>query len=291
MPSIIDHPGELFARCERARQAGQRIGFVPTMGALHDGHLALVNEAGRRGATLRVVSIFVNPLQFGPNEDLARYPRTFDEDVARCAASGVDLVYAPTPGEMYPEGFQTHVEVVGTTRHWEGEFRPEHFRGVTTVVAKLLIAVGPCVAVFGRKDYQQWKTLERMARDLDLPVEIVGMPTVREPDGLALSSRNRYLDAERRVRALAIATGLSRAHDAYEAGERSPDVLARIAREPIAAAFDDIDYVAAAHPETLEPLAAPADDILLLVAARLGTTRLIDNLALGSEPRPQRAPG
>ncbi len=286
MTTIVREPRELFARCESARKQGERIGFVPTMGALHDGHMALVDEAARRGATLQVVSIFVNPLQFGPNEDFARYPRTFDDDVARCRARGVAFVYAPTPESMYPEGFQTHVEVTGTTARWEGAFRPEHFRGVTTVVAKLFMAVGPSVAVFGRKDYQQWKTLERMVRDLDLPIDIVGMPTVREADGLALSSRNRYLDAERRTRALAIAYGLSRAHDAFAAGERSPALLASLAREPIAQLFDRIDYVAAVDPETLEPLEAERDQVLLLVAAHLGATRLIDNLVLGSDPRP-----
>ena len=224
MATIVREPRELFAYCERARHSGQQIGFVPTMGALHAGHLALVDEATRRGATLRVVSIFVNPLQFGPNEDLARYPRTFEADRAQCEAHGVDVIYAPTPERMYPPGFQTHVEVEQLTRRWEGAFRPDHFRGVATVVAKLLLAVGPCLAVFGRKDYQQWKTLERLVRDLDLPVELVGMRTVREPDGLALSSRNRYLDAAHRERALAIARGLRLAHDAYAVVSNSQEV-------------------------------------------------------------------
>jgi pantoate--beta-alanine ligase len=287
LPTVVREPRELFARCEEARRAGERIGFVPTMGALHAGHLALVDEATRRGATVRALSIFVNPLQFGPNEDFGRYPRTFDDDVALCAARGVDLVYAPTPETMYPAGFQTHVEVERTTQRWEGTHRPDHFRGVTTVVLKLLMAVGACVAMFGRKDYQQWKTLERMSRDLDLPVQLVGMPTVREADGLALSSRNRYLDAERRARALAISTGLSRAHDAYAAGERRAGRLSQLVREPIAAAFDRIDYVEAVHPETLEPLTGESEDILLLVAAHLASTRLIDNLVLGQDARPQ----
>lgn len=286
MATILRSAPELFAHCERARHAGARVGLVPTMGALHDGHLALVDEATRLGATLRVVSIFVNPLQFGPSEDFARYPRTFDDDVARCRARGVDVIYAPTPASMYPAGFQTHVEVERVTQRWEGAFRPHHFRGVTTVVTKLFVATGPCVAVFGRKDYQQWKTLERMVRDLELPVDVVGMPTVREPDGLALSSRNRYLDAGQRERALAIAHGLSAAHDAFGGGERDPRALTALARAPVESAFDRIDYLSAVDPETLEPLEAAGERVLLLVAAHLGSTRLIDNLELGVDTRP-----
>jgi len=286
MSMVIRDPRELFAHCERARHGGARIGFVPTMGALHDGHLALVDEAVRRGATQSVVSIFVNPLQFGPSEDFSRYPRTFEDDLARCTARGVDVVYAPSPETMYPPGFQTHVEVERVTTRWEGAFRPTHFRGVTTVVTKLLLAVGPCVAVFGRKDYQQWRTLDRLVHDLALPIEIVGMPTVREPDGLALSSRNRYLDGERRVRALAIASGLRQAHDLYRGGERAPETLSGVVRAAVLAAFDRIDYVEAVDPETLEPLSGASDEVLILVAAHLGATRLIDNMHLGHDARP-----
>ncbi|HEY6879088.1 MAG TPA: pantoate--beta-alanine ligase [Polyangiales bacterium] len=286
MAQIIRDARELFERCERARHEGARVGFVPTMGALHDGHLALVDEATRRGATLRVVSIFVNPLQFGVNEDFGRYPRTLEADVERCESRGVELIYAPPPERMYPPGFQTHVEVEQVTRRWEGKFRPTHFRGVTTVVTKLLLAVGPCIAVFGRKDYQQFKTLSRLVHDLDIPVDIVGMPTVREADGLALSSRNRYLDAAQRQRALAIARGLRKAFDAFATGERSPDVLSALAREEIAPAFDRIDYVEAVHPDTLEPLTQAAEAQLILVAAHVGSTRLIDNLCLGLDARP-----
>jgi pantoate--beta-alanine ligase len=286
MATIVRDARELFAHCEKARQQGQRIGFVPTMGALHEGHLALTDEAVRRGASVRVVSIFVNPLQFGPSEDFSRYPRTLEADVARCEQRGVELIYAPPPERMYPPGFQTHVEVEQLTRRWEGAFRPAHFRGVTTVVTKLLLAVGPCIAVFGRKDYQQWRTLDRLVKDLDIPVELVGMPTVREPDGLALSSRNRYLDPERRIKALAIADGLRRAHDAYAGGERAAAALSALARDAISAQFDRIDYVESVHPETLEPTEGASDTQLLLVAAHLGTTRLIDNLWLGHDPRP-----
>ncbi len=286
MAQIIRDARELFERCERARHEGARVGMVPTMGALHDGHLALVDEATRRGANLRVVSIFVNPLQFGVNEDFGRYPRTLEADVARCEARGVELIYAPPPERMYPPGFQTHVEVEQVTQRWEGKFRPSHFRGVTTVVTKLLLAVGPCIAVFGRKDYQQFKTLSRLVQDLDIPVDIVGMPTVRESDGLALSSRNRYLSAGDRERALSIARGLRKAHDAYHDGERSPAALSELARAEITAAFDRIDYVEAVHPDTLEPLERPSDAPLILVAAHVGSTRLIDNLLLGQDARP-----
>jgi pantoate--beta-alanine ligase len=286
MATIVRDARELYAHCEQARHEGNRIGFVPTMGALHDGHLALVGEARRRGASVNVVSIFVNPMQFGPTEDFARYPRTLEADVARCEAEGVDFIYAPPPERMYPPGFQTHVEVERVTQRWEGAFRPAHFRGVTTVVTKLLLAVGPCLAVFGRKDYQQFKTLDRLVLDLGLLVELVGMPTVREADGLALSSRNRYLDAERRQRALAIANGLRHAHAAYRAGERDAARLTEVARAPIAAAFDSIDYVASVDPETLEPLDGPHDAQLLLVAAHVGGTRLIDNTRLDQDAPP-----
>jgi pantoate--beta-alanine ligase len=285
MTEVIHEPGELFARCEAERRAGRRVGFVPTMGALHDGHLSLVEGTRTRGARFHVLSIFVNPLQFGPTEDFGRYPRTFDADLQRCRAAGVDVIYAPSPEAMYPKGFQTHVEVGELTKRFEGSFRPAHFRGVTTVVCKLFTAVGPCVALFGRKDYQQWKVLERMARDLDLPVELVGAPIVREPDGLAMSSRNRYLDAPSREKALAIASGLRAAHDAYESGQRDPATLAALVQAPIEKAFDRIDYVEAADPETLEP-ATTGDRVVLLVAAHLGKTRLIDNLELGHDPRP-----
>ena len=183
-PSVIHAPEDFRARCDRARAEGLRVGFVPTMGALHEGHLTLAREArnrvGERG--LVAVSIFVNPTQFGPTEDLARYPRELDADVARCARAGVDVVFAPSPREMYPPGDQTRVRVPAVAAPMCGPFRPTHFEGVATVVTKLFALAGPCVALFGRKDYQQWRLLDRMARDLFLPVEVVGHPTVREPD-------------------------------------------------------------------------------------------------------------
>jgi pantoate--beta-alanine ligase len=286
MTRVVETAMEQFTRCEEARRDGERVGFVPTMGALHDGHLSLVAASERCGATFKVVSIFVNPLQFGPSEDFARYPRTFADDLARCRQAGVDLVYAPAPEAMYPVGFQSAAEVRELTKHFEGAFRPDHFRGVSTVVLKLWNAVGSCVSLFGRKDYQQWRVLSRLALDLDLPVEVVGADIVRESDGLAMSSRNRYLDPEARTRALAIAEGLRAAHDAFATGERSPAVLGELARSPIARAFDRIDYVAVANALTLEPIDAPSDEMVVLVAAHLGATRLIDNLQLGRDRRP-----
>jgi pantoate--beta-alanine ligase len=286
MTRVVETAMELFTRCEEARRAGERVGFVPTMGALHDGHLSLVEASERRGATFKVVSIFVNPLQFGPSEDFGRYPRTFADDLARCREAGVDLVYAPAPEAMYPAGFQTVAEVSELTKTFEGAFRPTHFRGVTTVVLKLWNAVGSCVSLFGRKDYQQWRVLSRLALDLDLPIEVVGADIVREADGLALSSRNRYLDPEARTRALAIAQGLRAAYDAFARGERSPATLAALAEGPIAASFDRIDYVAVADALTLQPLEVASAEMVVLVAAHLGATRLIDNLQLGRDKRP-----
>ncbi|HEX6242664.1 MAG TPA: pantoate--beta-alanine ligase [Polyangiales bacterium] len=286
MTLVVETFQELFAQCERARHGGERVGFVPTMGALHEGHISLVEAARRHGATFTVVSIFVNPLQFGPSEDYTRYPRTFEADVARCREAEVDLVYAPAAQAMYPEGFQTKVELSQLTTGFEGSFRPGHFAGVCTVVLKLWNAVGSCVSLFGRKDYQQWRVLSQLALDLDLPIEVVGANIVRESDGLAMSSRNRYLDASARERALAIAQGLRAAFDAHRAGERSPARLTELVRAPIEAAFDRIDYVACVDPKTLTPLTAPSERSLLLVAAHLGSTRLIDNLELGRDPRP-----
>jgi pantoate--beta-alanine ligase len=284
----VHEPGALRAACDSARAAGRRVGLVPTMGALHAGHLSLIEEARRRGAEHLVVTVFVNPLQFGPSEDFDRYPRTLDADVEACRRLGVDTVFAPARDAMYPAGFATHVEVERLTDALEGEFRPGHFRGVTTVVAKLFNLAGPCVAVFGRKDYQQLKTLERMATDLDMPVEVVGAPIVREPDGLALSSRNRYLSESQRARALGIVEGLRAAWDAFAAGERDPEKILPLARAAVEERFDRIDYVALADPDALSPLEPPLPErCLLAVAAHLGETRLIDNVVLGEDPRPR----
>lgn len=287
MTRVVHEPHELRAACDAARAAGLRVGLVPTMGALHAGHLSLVEVARARGAQHVALTIFVNPMQFAPTDDLDRYPRTLDADLARCRELGVDVVFAPADGAMYPRGFSTHVEVAGVTGPLEGVHRPGHFRGVTTIVAKLLALAGPCVAVFGRKDYQQWRTLATMVRDLDLPVEVVGAPIVREPDGLARSSRNVYLAAAERARALGLVEGLRAAWDAFDAGEREAGRLLALARAPIEARFDRVDYVALADPDDLSPLPPTVGSRAVLAgAAHLGTTRLIDNVVLGEDPRP-----
>lgn len=284
MTEIIATPRALFEATDAWRMRGERVGLVPTMGALHEGHLSLIDSARAAGASRVVVSIFVNPLQFGANEDLAKYPRTFDADLALLRARKVDCVYAPAPDAMYPAGFQTHVRVEKLTQLHEGPIRPDHFQGVATVVTKLFAATGPCVAAFGRKDYQQLCTVKRLAQDLDLPVTVLACPTLREPDGLAMSSRNRYLSPEQRARASAIHQGMHLASAAFEAGERSSATLLAAARGPIAASFDSIDYVSLAEASELVPAAEHAFPAsILLVAARLGSTRLIDNCLLGAE--------
>ena len=288
MMEVVQDPSELRARCDAARAAGERVGVVPTMGALHAGHLSLVDAARDHGGTYLVATIFVNPLQFAPTDDLDRYPRPLAEDIERCRAAGVALLFAPEPRSMYPEGFSTYVEVEGVTGRLEGEHRPGHFRGVTTVVTKLLNLAGPCVAAFGRKDYQQWRTLARMVQDLDMPIEVVGSKIVRDADGLALSSRNRYLSAPDRERALGLVGGLRSAWDAFEAGERDAAELLSRAATPVRRAFDRVDYVALADADDLRPIEGPLPSrVLLAAAAHLGGTRLIDNVVLGEDPRPR----
>ncbi len=283
MTVVVEEREAFRAVMDAARASGARTGLVPTMGALHDGHLALVDEARRHGATFVAVTLFVNPMQFGPKDDFARYPRPLEADLARCRDAGVDVLFTPSRESMYPEGFSTVVEVKGLTDSLEGVHRPGHFAGVTTIVLKLFALAGPSVAVFGRKDYQQWKVIERMARDLDLPIEVVGMPTVREQGGLALSSRNRYLSDDQRIRALAIARGIRDAIGAFDRGERERHVLESIARKHIEPAFDSIDYVTVADPETLAITEHTGDRAVIVVAARIGTARLIDNAVLGEE--------
>jgi pantoate--beta-alanine ligase len=288
---IVTTRADLRARLDEARSAGRRVAFVPTMGALHAGHLALVGEARRRadGAQpgLVVVSIFVNPTQFGPHEDFARYPRDLAGDADKCASAGADLVFAPTVEEMYPPGEQTRVGVGALAAPLCGEHRPGHFEGVATVVTKLFALVGPCVAVFGRKDYQQLRVVQQLARDLFLPVEVAGLATVRDPDGLAMSSRNAYLSPADRARALALPRALAGAAARFASGERDAEALAGPVRDAVAAAFDRVDYVSLSDADTLAPVAGRAGDrALLAVAARVGATRLIDNLVLGEDPAP-----
>lgn len=269
-----------------------RVGFVPTMGALHEGHLTLMRLAAQRCDHV-ITSIFVNPTQFGPNEDFDAYPRDLEADAALCASAGVELIFAPTAAEIYPEGASTIVRVEGMTDNLCGPHRPGHFQGVATVVTKLLIIAAPEVAVFGQKDYQQLAIIRRLNKDLHLGVEIVGAPTIREPDGLAMSSRNRYLDATQRARATTISKGLALAWAAWQDGLRDRSALESIARTLLAALPDtSIDYVEAVHPDSLAPL-APGDDAgcTLAIAVRLGgqgqqRVRLIDNLRL-DQPLPQ----
>jgi len=285
MSKVVRKPAEFRRACEDARAAQRRVGLVPTMGALHDGHFSLIDEARSRSDFI-ALTLFVNPLQFAPGEDLERYPRTFESDLAGCRERGVDLVFAPEPNAMYPPGFQTEVSVKELGKPLEGGFRSSHFDGVTTIVTKLFNLAGPCTAMFGRKDYQQWKILSRMALDLDLPIELVGCPIIREADGLALSSRNRYLSPSERERALGIVFGLRHAYDAWAHGERDPEVLRSLAEKSIHPAFDRLDYVAAVDPETLAPSPPSPSRLLIAVAAHLGSTRLIDNVVLGEDPRP-----
>ncbi|HEX5948886.1 MAG TPA: pantoate--beta-alanine ligase [Actinomycetota bacterium] len=264
-----------------ARADGRTVGFVPTMGFLHDGHRSLMTVA-REGTDLVAVSIFLNPLQFGPGEDLAAYPRDLDRDLEVCVKEGVDVVFAPDADEMYPDGLpEVTVDPGPMGGRFEGVARPGHFRGVCTVVAKLLGIVGACRAYFGEKDAQQLFIVRRMARDLDLAAEIVGCPTVREPNGVALSSRNTYLSPEERGAAACLYEALARAAWLVEGGERDARVLRaelarRIGAEPLAA----LDYVAIVDEETFEEVDRVRGPVRALVAARIGSARLIDNLLL-----------
>ncbi|AXK79738.1 pantoate--beta-alanine ligase [Pseudolabrys taiwanensis] len=262
------------------RRKGERIALVPTMGALHQGHLTLVKEARKRADRV-VVSIFVNPTQFAPNEDFGSYPRTFDTDVKALAEAKADVVWAPTPQAMYPEGFATRIAPEGAAlTGLEDKFRPHFFGGVATVVAKLFTQVQPDVALFGQKDYQQLQVVTQMAKDLDLAVKVVGIPTVREKDGLALSSRNAYLSAAERAVAPVLARVLKAAAQRIKQGEPSEMVLEE-GRAEIARAGFAVDYLEARHAVTLAPIASLKDGpIRLLVAAKIGKTRLIDNLGV-----------
>ena len=286
-PAVAETVAEVRRSVADARAGRRPVGLVPTMGALHEGHASLV-RAAREWGGLVVVSVFVNPTQFGPNEDFARYPRTLDADLAVCREAGADIVFVPSAAEVYPPGFSTSVEVAGLSDVLEGAIRPGHFRGVATVVLKLFNMVGPDIAFFGEKDYQQQLVLRRMCRDLDSRVEIVTCPTVREPDGLAMSSRNRYLDADARRRAGSISAALFAARDRLRAGDTDlRDVTGEMGRS-IEAAGLSVDYALAADPDSLEELTRPQDKTVLLVAARLGNVRLIDNLHVTLSTRSAR---
>lgn len=277
-PQVAETVAALRQQVKAWRTAGESVALVPTMGALHEGHLGLVQLA-RTKARRVVVSIFVNPTQFAPNEDFSRYPRTFDADLAKLSEVAADLVYAPSPADMYPQGFATSIVMSGPAQGLESDFRPHFFSGVAIVVSKLFLQCLPDYAVFGEKDYQQLKVVTRMAADLDLQLEIVPGPTAREGDGLALSSRNRYLSADERATAPVIHRSLTAAAAEIRAGA-APEAAVSAARAAISAAGLKVDYVEARHAETLAPLSGGGEPIRLLAAAWLGTTRLIDNLGV-----------
>ncbi|HEX6741960.1 MAG TPA: pantoate--beta-alanine ligase [Sphingomicrobium sp.] len=262
-----------------AELRGGTLALVPTMGALHAGHMALIEEAKRRADRV-AATIFVNPTQFNDPIDLARYPRTEAEDALKLADSGCDLLWMPSAEAIYPAGFATTIHVSGVSERWEGAARPGHFDGVATVVAKLLLAVRPDVALFGEKDFQQLAVIRRLVRDLDLRVDIVGVPTVRDPDGLALSSRNARLSADERKRAAAFPAALQHARDALRRGEDEGPAIDRAVDMLREARFSRVDYFVLVDAATLEPVPEPKGECRLIAAAVIGATRLIDNMAV-----------
>ncbi len=278
---VIKTVSDMSAEAERLRREGKRISFVPTMGNLHEGHLSLMRTA-KPLADVLVISIFVNPLQFEPGSDFDAYPRTFQEDLEKCEPVGVDIVFAPVESDLYPEGFQTTVEVKEVSKGLCGDFRPGHFKGVATVVLKLFNIVKPHVAVFGEKDYQQLCVIRRMVKDLNLDIEIVGHPTVREPDGLAMSSRNQYLSPDERKRAALLYKFLQEAKALFDKGERRAQRLTAmvqngLARDPRIS----VEYVSIRDRDTLKPLDTLDRPAVMALAVHIGKTRLIDNIFLG----------
>jgi pantoate--beta-alanine ligase len=279
---IIERIEPLRAALGERRRGGKGIALVPTMGALHEGHLALIDRARENAATV-VMSLFVNPLQFGPNEDFARYPRDRDRDARLAEARGVDIMFAPQPYELYPEGRAITVEPGALASRWDGASRPGHFTGVLTVVAKLFNIVQPDVAVFGQKDIQQATLIRAMVRDLDFPVRLIVAPTVREQDGVALSSRNAYLSEADRNRARVLSRAIFAMRDSFDAGERATAVLESLGTSVVAAESTvALEYLAVMDPQTLETVPVAAAGNIIAIAARVGTTRLIDNVILGA---------
>ncbi len=266
----------------KERSKNKTIALVPTMGYLHEGHLSLLKEGRQRGDML-VMSLFVNPMQFGPKEDLAKYPRDFERDKKIAERAGTDVIFCPDSGQMYPGPFKTAVEVTELSGVLCGKTRPGHFKGVTTVVMKLFNIVLPHVALFGEKDFQQLVIIRQMVKDLNIPVEIIGMPIIREPDGLARSSRNIYLSADERRSALSISRGLSKAMDTFKTGNRNSTELISIVKNEIKSSGLKEDYVEVIDECTLEPASATANNARIVVAAYAGSTRLIDNVSLEKE--------
>lgn len=284
-PHVLKTPAEVRAWTMGVRASSRRLALVPTMGFLHEGHLSLMRE-GKRRCDAVAVSIFVNPTQFGPKEDLAKYPRDLEGDLAKCASAGVEVVYAPEPTSVYPPGYQTQVTVTQVSQGLCGERRPGHFQGVATVVTKLLALFRPDVALFGEKDWQQLQVIQALNRDLELGVHVVGQPTVREADGLAMSSRNAYLTPEERQRALALSRALKAAQALAEDGEEKVPALVQAMVFELEKGAVKIDYAEVRDAVTLAPLTTlePGQPARALVAGFLGTTRLIDNLPVVLPP-------
>jgi len=280
---VIKSIKEMQTLCESLRLSGKRISFVPTMGYFHEGHLSLMKEA-RKTADYVVVSIYVNPTQFGPKEDFSKYPRDFERDAQMAESVGVDAIFFPENKEMYPNAYQTYVDVEKVTQNLCGMSRPGHFRGVTTVCCKLFNIVKPHSAIFGKKDFQQLAAIKRMVADLNQDLEIVGLPTFREPDGLAMSSRNVYLSKEERSSALTLVGALKLAQQLYAEGERSAAVMIKQAEKLIKnKEFTDIDYVKICDTATLEDVNEIKGEVVMALAVKVGKTRLIDNSVLGEE--------
>jgi pantoate--beta-alanine ligase len=277
---VIHSPLEIYSLIDFERRENRRVGLVPTMGALHEGHLSLVTRA-KQDCDVAVATIFVNPTQFGPNEDFSKYPRTLESDLEKLAAVGCDYVFVPAADEIYRPGHSTYVDPPSVASQWEGAIRPGHFRGVTTIVLKLFMMVPAHIAFFGRKDYQQVAVIKGMVDDLNMPIRIETCDTIRESDGLAMSSRNRYLTADERQRALSLSRALNTAKEMISQGERDVSIIeAAMNAVLLAAPVDKIDYAKIVHAYTLEPLSQIDSPAVAILAARLGTTRLIDNCPL-----------
>ncbi len=277
---IICTVEEMRSWSRAQKRVGHTVAFVPTMGALHEGHLSLMREGKMRGDVL-TISIYVNPTQFGPNEDLNKYPRTLEQDLEKASELGVDAAFVPTDDQIYPEGFKTYVNVEGITQTLCGASRPTHFKGVTTVVAKLFNIVEPDISIFGEKDYQQLVVIRKMVKDLNMSVEIVGCPIVREPDGLAMSSRNKYLSSDERSAALSISRSLRHADELVANGETDARAVLSCVRETIdREKLVKIDYAKIVDAQTLEDLTKIDRPAVLALAAFVGNTRLIDNICL-----------
>jgi len=281
--NVIKSVTEMQAFSEGCRKQGKKISFVPTMGYLHQGHACLMQE-GRKLGDILIVSIFVNPTQFGPGEDFEKYPRDWDRDAQLCESAGVDVIFAPTAEEMYPQGYQTSITVAHVSRNLCGVTRPTHFQGVATVVAKLFNCTKPHIALFGEKDFQQLVVIQRMVKDLNMDIQIIGVPTVREQDGLAMSSRNTYLSADERVSALSLSRGLKQARELFHHGERSARVLIGTVREIIEKEQGTaVDYIKICDMETLQDIDTIAGPAVMALAIKIGKARLIDNVVLKRE--------